>query len=319
MNLLRAFSFVLLLTLFAGHSAPAIALQDQPAGVTPVAIRIPTAVVDTTIEPLQITDGAPQTPGSTWAVGWYEQLGTLADSENTVFYGLPDYYRVGPAVFWFLPNLVAGDSIEVTGNDGLIYPYIVDSATTYDRATAPLGEIFGQTGEEMLTIFTAAPPYDSEGNYVSLVVVRGVPSGEPFAPLESSAADVTSDLCVLAPHTLQMNGQSLAPVEVGETAREQLDLSGAIPASDEIIASIQSSLQSATGCPIVIREALALTDGRVLTLVGPPGSIPLDELVSPGGFDSLGTAPEAKVLAYVVFSPTGDGWSAEGVPSFSEV
>jgi hypothetical protein len=312
---LRAFWFALLLLPFVIAQRDAVALQDQIAGVAPVAIRIPQALVNTSIEPLQIFDGRPEDPNSNWAVGWYEAFGPLADSGNSVFYGLPDFFKAGPGVFWFVENLVAGDSIDVTGADGLVYPYVISSVTTYERTTAPIGEIFNDTGEEMLTLFSAVPPYDEQtDSYLGLLVIRAVPNGEPVPQLESDTTLANDASCALHPQELEINGRFLAPVPSDSDTRRQLTLTSAVPARAEDIASIEQTLQAATPCLVAVREALMLTDGRIVALVGPPGMIPLEELVSPGGFDSLDTAPQARSLVYVLFAPGTEGWTAQGTP-----
>jgi len=292
-------------------------MQDQTASIAPVAIRIPKALINTSIEPLQVAGGKPENPSSTWAVGWYEGFGPLRNAENTIFYGYPDFYGVGPAVFWFLGSLLEGDAIEVTGDDGLVYPYLVTSVTSYEQATAPIAEIFGDAGEEVLTLFSGAPPYDTQGNYLNLVVVRATPAGEPFALLAGTATGTGAIDCSLDPQALQINGETPAPVNVGPEARDLTNLASAVPASEDDIASIEAALQTATTCPIAVREALVLEDGRIITLVGQPGMIPLDDLVSPGGFDSLSTAPQARALAYILFTPGSDGWVIEGIPWYA--
>ena len=316
MRHVRVLWFALLLALVSGPLA-AVAMQELTTGVAPFAIRIPKAMVNTTIEPLQIADGSPENPAGTWTVGWYEQYGPLGDGETTILYGYPDFLGVGPAVFWFLPGLREGDAIEVTGDDGFIHPFVVSSVAMYERASAPLGEIFGDTGEEVMTLFSGAPPYDDQGNYLNLVVIRATPAGDPFAMLTSPGTADAETPCTLDPQALKIDGQTPAAVDTGPEARDLVDLASAVPADAQTIESIQTIVQAAASCPIAVREAMVLPDGRVITLVGPPGIVPLDELTTPGGFTSLSSAPEARAFAYILFSPNNGGWEAAGIPWYA--
>jgi hypothetical protein len=46
-----------------------------------------------------------------------------------------------PAALYFLDKVRRGDAVEVTGDDGRVYPDAVDAVDTYDAA-APVGDIF---------------------------------------------------------------------------------------------------------------------------------------------------------------------------------
>ena len=301
---------LLVLAVVIAQPVAGSARQEATSGIVPVAIRIPKALINTTVEPLKIADGSAENPSGTWTVGWYEQYGPLGHGDNTIFYGYPDFLGVGPAVFWFLPDLIAGDAIEVLGDDELIHPFVVDSVAMHEWASPPLEEIFADHESETLTFFGPAPPYDEQGRFLGLVLVRAVPAGEPFALLERASRTEAVD-CYLDPRLLKIDGHSVYPIDVEGTAGTT-DLAGAVPADAQTVESIQAILQAAD-CPIAVREALLLEDGRVITLVGPPGFIPLDELTSVGGYDSLSSAREAKVMAYVLFAPNNGGWEAEGI------
>ena len=146
---------------------------DRPAGVRPLSIEIERAAVNAEIEALDIVDGAMQDPSGPWVVAWYEDLAGLGEAGNVVMAGHIDYWNVGPAVFYTIGQLAAGDEIAVTGADGEVYRYQVDWVRQYAAADAPLEEIAGRTDDEALTLITCGGTFDyATGEYLQRTVVR---------------------------------------------------------------------------------------------------------------------------------------------------
>jgi sortase (surface protein transpeptidase) len=125
----------------------------------PVAIRIPKAAVDASVERVEITDGVMQNPSGPWVVSWYHDLALLGRSDNVVMAGHVDYWDVGPAVFWNLGQLVPGDPIEVVSERDRQFTYAVAWMKNYvvaDMTAADLDEMLGDAGGEALSLITCA-------------------------------------------------------------------------------------------------------------------------------------------------------------------
>lgn len=141
--------------------------------VAPVGLAIEAAGIDAGIETLRVVDGAMQDPTGPWVVAWYENLGSLGTTGNVVMAGHIDYWNVGPAVFYNLSTLGAGDEIVVTGDDGKTYPFAVEWVRQYDSASIPLDEVAGPTEGESLTLITCGGAFDyTNGHYLQRTVVR---------------------------------------------------------------------------------------------------------------------------------------------------
>ena len=150
--------------------------------VAPVGLTVEAAGIDAGIETLRVVDGAMQDPTGPWVVAWYENLGSLGTAGNVVMAGHIDYWNVGPAVFYNLSTLEAGDEIVVTGDDGNAYPFAVEWIRQYDSASIPLDEVAGPTEEQSLTLITCGGAFDyTNGHYLQRTVVRAnrASGGEP--------------------------------------------------------------------------------------------------------------------------------------------
>ena len=147
--------------------------------VAPVGLAIEAAGIDAGIETLRVLDGAMQDPTGPWVVAWYENLGSLGTVGNVVMAGHIDYWNVGPAVFYNLSTLEAGDEIVVAGDDGNAYPFAVEWIRQYDSASIPLDEVAGPTEVESLTLITCGGAFDyATGHYLQRTVVRASRAGD---------------------------------------------------------------------------------------------------------------------------------------------
>jgi sortase A len=145
-------------------------------GVSPVAIKIETAQVDSEIEHVDIVNGVMQNPSGPYIVAWYRGTGKLGERNNVVMSGHVDYYNAPNAVFQHLAELQVGDKIEVTGANGDTYVYTVEWTKTYEVASldqSAIDEIVGETNSEKLTLITCIGTFDpNEGEYDNRFVVR---------------------------------------------------------------------------------------------------------------------------------------------------
>ena len=150
---------------------------DPVEGVAPIALQVPSVGVDAPIELGAVVDGVMMDPSGPWVVSWYEPLGKVGEGGNVVMAGHVDYWNVGPAVFWDVRYLPAGEVIRVVGEDGKNYEYAVEWTQSYlaDQLTPEViqGEIVGDTGEETLTLITCGGEFDpATGEYNERWVVR---------------------------------------------------------------------------------------------------------------------------------------------------
>lgn len=133
--------------------------SSAPRGESPVAIRIPNAAVDASVERLDIANGVMPNPSGPWVVSWYHDLATLGRGDNVVMAGHVDYWDVGPAVFWNLSQLVPGDAIEVLAERDKAFTYGVAWMKNYvvaDMTPDDFDEMLGDAGSEALTLITCA-------------------------------------------------------------------------------------------------------------------------------------------------------------------
>jgi sortase (surface protein transpeptidase) len=152
--------------------------EPEPVeGVAPVELQVDSVGVDAPIELGAVVDGAMQDPSGPWVVSWYDQLGKIGEGGNVVMAGHVDYWNVGPAVFWDVRDLPAGDVIRVVGEDGKNYEYAVQWTQPYmaEELTPEViqNDIVGDTGEETLTLITCGGEFNPDtGEYNQRWVVR---------------------------------------------------------------------------------------------------------------------------------------------------
>jgi hypothetical protein len=85
--------------------------------------------------------------------------------------GHVDSYQ-GPAVFFQLRSLQAGDPVEVTLADGVITHFVVTSVVMYPKTQFPDQQVYGSHGYSALQLVTCGGTFDSQtGHYLSNVVV----------------------------------------------------------------------------------------------------------------------------------------------------
>lgn len=153
--------------------------RQRGRAMTPVQLIIPDAAVDAVVEVGTITpDGVMQNPSGSWVVAWYDVLGAPGLNDNVVMAGHLDYWDVGPAVFWNVPNLGPGAPMTLVMDDGEQIDYALDSSRLYNVREELTPEVIqsdvtGPTGRETLTLITCGGEFDPvTGEYLYRQVVR---------------------------------------------------------------------------------------------------------------------------------------------------
>jgi LPXTG-site transpeptidase (sortase) family protein len=116
-----------------------------------------------------------ESPDGPTNVAWYDFSGKPGFGSNAVFSGHVDYINYGPAVFWHIKDLVAGDTIEVHLEDATVYTYSVESLqfVPADPTQDQLREIVGPSTNDVITLITCGGTFSQETHqYDHRTVVR---------------------------------------------------------------------------------------------------------------------------------------------------
>jgi hypothetical protein len=141
-------------------SGPAGAANVDPFGPAPSVLRgAPTRLrvkaigVDTTLESLHLGKGGALTPPKNFAkAGWYSDGTAPGDLGPAVIAGHVDSKR-GPAIFYKLRELEAGDRIEVV-RGGKTVRFTVVSTAWYPKTKFPTEQVYGPTPDRQLRLIT---------------------------------------------------------------------------------------------------------------------------------------------------------------------
>jgi sortase (surface protein transpeptidase) len=89
---------------------------------------------------------------------------------SAVILGHVDSYQ-GPAVFFNLRSLTAGDPVDVTLADGVVAHFVVTSVAMYPKDQFPAQQVYGSHGNSQLQLVTCGGTFDSQtGHYLSNIV-----------------------------------------------------------------------------------------------------------------------------------------------------
>lgn len=153
-------------------SSSAPTSRPRVPAAPPRAIRVPAIGVDAEVIPLGThPDGTLETPADFAQTGWWSGGYAPGGSGPAVIVGHVDN-KEGPAVFYDLPELVAGDSVEVEAADGVRRRFVVERVAQYRKVAFPTEEVYGRTERPSLRLVTCGGAFDrGTGHYVDNVVV----------------------------------------------------------------------------------------------------------------------------------------------------
>jgi LPXTG-site transpeptidase (sortase) family protein len=151
-------------------------LSGSPTAAPPVAgvpdrIDIPALGLDAPVQILgHNADGSRQVPHQFDTVGWYSDTPRPGDPGPAVLAGHVDSYH-GPAVFFRLNRLHAGDTVRVSSSTG-IRQFVVMSVSMYPKDRFPTDLVFGPVADSELRLVTCGGTFDrADGSYRDNVVV----------------------------------------------------------------------------------------------------------------------------------------------------
>ncbi|MEU1683291.1 class F sortase [Micromonospora zamorensis] len=103
--------------------------------------------------------------------GWYRHGVSPGETGNAVLVGHVDS-PAGPAVFFDLGRLRAGEQIQVTRADAQVATFTVDDVQAYPKDRFPSTLVYGPADAAGLRLITCGGRFDaSTGNYVDNIVV----------------------------------------------------------------------------------------------------------------------------------------------------
>jgi LPXTG-site transpeptidase (sortase) family protein len=154
------------------HLAHLRYLRTRPWEVEIPAIGV-TADLETLGDPVGPTLPVPPLAQAATEAGWYRFTSVPGSAGNAVIVGHVDTY-VGPAVFYNLYRLRAGDAVYVqTGAS--TQRFAVRWAREVAKAQFPVNQVFGRTGRHQLWLITCGGDFDYRtGHYLDNIIVSAV-------------------------------------------------------------------------------------------------------------------------------------------------
>jgi hypothetical protein len=159
--------------------APGFEVSGLPGQVTPpgpasppVRLTIPSIGVTTRLLRLGLeADGSMQVPVDFDRAGWFAKGPTPGQVGPAVIAGHVDS-RTGPAVFYRLRELRAGDTVQVERADGTRLRFVVEDARRYPKTSFPTAAVFGPAPWAALRLVTCGGDFDAAaGSYRDNLVV----------------------------------------------------------------------------------------------------------------------------------------------------
>jgi hypothetical protein len=130
---------------------------SAPAQLTIGAIGVDTKLVPLGLDPA----GALQVPGDFSRAGWFTKGPFTGEQGPAVIAGHVDSHN-GPAVFYRLRELKAGDTVQVRRADGIRLRFEVESVHQYPKAAFPRDAVFGTVTGQALRLITCGGSFDHQ-------------------------------------------------------------------------------------------------------------------------------------------------------------
>jgi LPXTG-site transpeptidase (sortase) family protein len=130
---------------------------SAPVQLTIGAIGVDTKLVALGLDPA----GALQVPDDFGRAGWFTEGPLPGEQGPAVIAGHVDSHN-GPAVFYRLRELKAGDTVQVRRADGIRLRFEVDSVHQFPKAAFPRDAVFGTATAQALRLITCGGSFDHQ-------------------------------------------------------------------------------------------------------------------------------------------------------------
>ncbi|SNQ45550.1 putative secreted protein (Partial match) [Frankia canadensis] len=162
------------------------ALPQRPVVVIsePTRLRVPRLSIDAPITHIGLNaDGSIGVPTAWGDVGWFDRGPAPGGIGPAVLVGHYDS-TTGPAVFYRLPQVVAGDRVEVAGPTGATQAFIVDRSEEVTKATFPADRVYGPVARPELRLITCGGAFDHKTHHYlsNLIVYAHADTSAPPVP-----------------------------------------------------------------------------------------------------------------------------------------
>lgn len=154
-----------------------LSTDNTGAGGPPTRIRIAGIGVDSPLESLVVDGaGALQAPTNFGEAGWFSQGTEPGDPGPAVIAGHVDS-KAGPAVFYRLRDLKAGDQAQVQ-RAGTWLTFTVTATDKYPKTAFPTSKVYGPTPDPELRLITCGGTFDpAKNSYRDNIVVYLIQTG----------------------------------------------------------------------------------------------------------------------------------------------
>jgi sortase (surface protein transpeptidase) len=138
----------------------------------PVRVRVPAIGVDAAVVALDVdAQGVLPPPATYHETGWWRAGPEPGEPGPAVIVGHLDS-RQGPAVFFRVRELIAGDRILVDRADGTTAAFVVQGSERFGKHAFPTQAVYGPTRGAQLRLITCGGQFDRHmRHYVDNVVV----------------------------------------------------------------------------------------------------------------------------------------------------
>ena len=155
-------------------TAPA---PPPPDDLAPTRVRIAKIDVDANIIDLGINpDRTLEVPKDFDDTGWYTGRSVPGEVGPSVVVGHVDSARYGPAVFYRLRELSAGDTVEIDRSDGTVAVFRITHSVLVYKSEFPTQDVYGLTDAPELRLITCGGSFVN-GSHTKNLIHYGVHLG----------------------------------------------------------------------------------------------------------------------------------------------
>lgn len=145
----------------ATHNAVVASLTNEflPRS-NPTVLRIPTIELESTLSSVGMgSDGSIEVPEDYTKAGWYRSSPTPGEKGPAVIVGHLDNIH-GQAIFWRLSELLPGQIIEITREDGKTIQFSITQIKQFSQDSFPTDEVFGNIDHSGLRLITCGGTFN---------------------------------------------------------------------------------------------------------------------------------------------------------------